>query len=215
MTADVGELGVLGIRPHGVMIDADHLLSLDLVRGEGVIGHLRLGVEEAHHVVLAQIHAVDRHQRELEHLDHGPVLRPAEDTAEGEGERRLLLRLEEATQGESGGDRIRVGVVVGADEHPLALLDDIEQDLHSLPDRQLLVQDRHELTRQKPKVDHPPRTGTLSIPQCAPARIESVALIPRSFRKLEDELPFADHAHVVPGDAFDRQRIAPEGLHLA
>ncbi len=43
----------------------NHLLSLDLVGGEGVVADLRLRVEEAHDVELLEVDAGDRDEGDL------------------------------------------------------------------------------------------------------------------------------------------------------
>ena len=91
--------------------------------GQRVVAGARLRVDQRNKVLVIEMKVPRRRHGQFQLPNHRAVLCPADDTAESDPRRHIRHRMGEFQEGESAGERIRVGVVVGQDEQPLASLD--------------------------------------------------------------------------------------------
>jgi hypothetical protein len=117
-----------------VVIHAEDLLVGDERAAQRVVAHGRLRVDEADDVEVRGVHARDRHERDLEQAHHRAVLGAPEHAAVRQRDLHPALLVQQLRERPRRGDRVRIGVVVGAHERRLRPVDDVEESSHVLAD---------------------------------------------------------------------------------
>ena len=104
-------------RARRVVIDDD----VDAVPGrQRVVARLGLAVDERDGVELVGLDALGGDERQLQRLDHGPILGASHDPAVGQRHARAKLVLEQPAEAHGRRERVGVRVVVRVDEDGLA-----------------------------------------------------------------------------------------------
>jgi hypothetical protein len=99
-----------------VVID-DHVDGA--VDGQGVVAGAGLAVDDGQDVEAGGGQFFDGRERDLEDVDHGPVLGAADDPAQGQGGLQAGLVLDQPLEPDGGGQGVGIGVVVHVDQHRL------------------------------------------------------------------------------------------------